>query len=84
MLETAKQKIAIAKAQKLPILDLRNCGLLEIPPEVFELEHLTHLLLGVRKCEEKVYDPSLGWVEETSLFHNNCIANVPPNIAALT
>ncbi len=47
MSELALKLIAEAKEKRLISLDLGNCGLTELPDELFELEWLEELNLGV-------------------------------------
>ena len=44
MSNLAQQRIREAKEQKLTRLDIGNCGLTEIPEEVFELTWLEELI----------------------------------------
>ncbi len=44
--ELVIQRIEEARSQQLRTLDLTNLGLTKIPPQVFELNHLTELKLG--------------------------------------
>jgi internalin A len=46
MSELALQRIREAKEQRLTRLDIGNCGLTEIPDEVFELTWLKELNIG--------------------------------------
>lgn len=43
---TAKERIEYAQAHQLRELDLSDCGLMEVPEEVFELTQLKTLILG--------------------------------------
>jgi Leucine-rich repeat (LRR) protein len=68
---TAQQRIQQAKDNRLTQLDLSDCGLMEIPQEVFELTQLQTLLLG------KNYLPN------EDLIHRNRIDFIPLEITFL-
>ncbi len=72
--QKVKERVAEAKEKKLTTLDLRNCGLGEIPEEVFELTHLEHLLLGAEEKKEQ---------GQTVYFHSNYISELPHKTVGL-
>jgi internalin A len=69
MSELALQRIREAKEQRLTSLDIGNCGLTEIPDEVFELTWLEELIIG-------------GW-STSNEGENNSIKSFNPKIQLL-
>ncbi len=69
-LQEALQRIEAANRDKAPSLNLSNCGLTQIPDEVFTLTHLTELKLG-------------HWSDYTQQNRNR-ITRVPARIIKLT
>jgi len=67
MSELALQLIAEAKATNTKVLDLGNCGLTELPDELFELTQLEELNL----CNRYWDDISKKWVESTNKGKRN-------------
>ena len=72
----AQQLIAENKATKNPFLDLGNCGLTELPEELFDCVWLENLNLGTWSYDEKeqVWQTSKNKEQQNqlkTLHHNN-------------
>lgn len=76
-LEIALERIKHVRENKLPILDLSELGLEEIPEEIGELRWLTHLFLEKNRISEiEVLEP-LDKLKVLALNHNE-INKIPP------
>ena len=64
MSELALQLIREAKEKRLTHLDLGNCGLTELPEELFELEWLEMLNLG--EYYFSLEEGKMGWIESAN------------------
>jgi len=66
-----RQRIQVCKSKGIHTLDLSDCGLTNIPKEVFQLKHLKSLVLG------KLYK------EGDSIKHRNFLSSLPEAILNL-
>jgi internalin A len=84
MSNLAQQRIREAKENRLTRLDIGNCGLTEIPEEVFELTWLEELILS-KEWREYSFDKKKDeWGITQNLDGINNIRFINPKIKALT
>jgi internalin A len=82
-MELALQRIREAKEQRLTRLEIGNCGLTEIPEEVFELVWLEELILSYSWVEYSFEGEDWKWFGSQNKDENNNIHFINPKIKRL-
>jgi Leucine-rich repeat (LRR) protein len=83
-METALQRIQLAKETNATSLDLVNLGLDDLPAELFELRSLTALYLGINQLVDIPKD--IGQLSSLTRLHlsNNKLVDIPKEISQLS
>ncbi|MCV6636402.1 COR domain-containing protein [Candidatus Albibeggiatoa sp. nov. NOAA] len=83
MSELALQLIAEAKEKRLACLDLGNCGLTELPPELFALDWLQELRLSKEYGEWDEKQKIWKGIESQNKGEQNSLTHLPTNFSCL-